>query len=504
MADRPEIGKRNASLLDDCKPGADPDARVAGELRMSREQMLDLGQKALELLVGRIESLPGENAWEGEFRQVLEDQLLEDPPEEGKPAAEVIERAARDILPLTARNDHPRFFGFIPSSPTWPGVVADFMAAGYHINQCAWLVASGPSQLELVVIDWFRRWLGYPEGAGGLFTSGGSAASVDAFVAAREAAGHPEGATVYMSDQSHSALSRAAFIVGIRRDRIRMIPSDTHFRMDMDALARAVAADRDAGLNPIAVAANAGTAGTGAIDPLEEIADFCAAEGLWLHVDAAYGGFAVVTERGKRLLRGIERADSIGLDAHKWFFQPYEAGCLMVKDENTLQDAFGVRPDILQDTVWGANHPNFSNLGLQLSRSARALKVWMSIQTFGMAAFRRAVANGMELSAQAEEYVRASPVLEPLNTPTLGIACFRVNPAESGLDEAALDKVNRTVLARMFWDDPAFMSSTLLHGTFALRMCIINHTTTWDDVRETLEAVERFGLEALSKSDAAS
>ena len=499
MADRPVRGEGSESSPDDRAADVGSDAQEAGDLRMSRAQMLDLGQKALELVVERMESLPGENAWEGEFRQILEDQLLEDAPEDGRPAAEVIERAARDILPLTARNDHPRFFGFIPSSPTWPGVVADFMAAGYHINQCTWLVASGPSQLELVVIDWFRRWIGYPEGAGGLFTSGGSAASVDAFVAAREAAGHPERTTLYMSDQSHSALSRAAMIVGVRRECIRMIPSDRSFRMEMDALASAVAEDRDAGFNPIAVAANAGTASTGAIDPLEELADFCAAEGLWLHVDAAYGGFAVVTEQGKQLLRGIERADSIGLDAHKWLFQPYEAGCLLVKEESTLKDAFGVRPDILQDTVWGANHPNFSNLGLQLSRSVRALKVWMSIQTFGMAAFRRAVARGMELAARAEDHVRASPVLEAMSAATLGIVCFRINPVEGGLDEEALDTVNRTVLARMFWDDRAFMSSTLLRGTFALRMCIINHTTTWDDVRETLEAVERFGKEALSK-----
>ena len=468
----------------------------AGNLQLSPDEMLELAHKAAELLVERIKTLPEENAWEGEFRQVLEDQLMEDPPEDGRPATEVIEKATREVLPFTLRLDHPRSFGFVPSSPTWPGVVADFVAAGYHINECTWLVASGPSQLELVVIDWFRRWLGYPEGAGGLFTSGGSAASVDAFVAAREAAGHPERATVYMSDQSHSALSRAAMIVGVRRDRIRMIPSDADFRIDIDLLARIVAADRDDGLTPMAVPANAGTVGTGAIDPMDELADFCAAEGLWLHADAAYGGFAVVTERGKRLLRGIERADSIGLDAHKWFFQPYEAGCLLVKDENTLTDAFAVRPDILQDTVWGANHPNYSNLGLQLSRSVRALKVWMSVQTFGMAAFRRAIDNGMELSARAEERIRASPVLEAMNVVTLGIVCFRVNPADEGLGEEALDKVNRAVLARMFWDDPAFVSSTLLHGTFALRMCILNHTTTWDDVRETLEAVERFGRDA--------
>ena len=474
------------------------DLSKAGELQMPREQMLDLGRKALDLVVERIEGLPGTRAWEGEFRQVLEEQLLEAPPEDGRPVDEVMERVVRDVLPLSVRLDHPRCFGFVPSSPAWPAVVADFMAAGWNINQCTWLVASGPSQLELVVIDWFRRWLGYPDGAGGLFTSGGSAASVDAFVAAREAAGHPERATVYMSDQSHSALARAAMIVGVRRECIRMIPSDDDFRLDMDALARAVTDDRAAGFTPVAVAANAGTVGTGAIDPLEAMAGFCLAEGLWLHVDAAYGGFAAVTERGRRLLRGIERADSIGLDAHKWFFQPYEAGCLLVKDETNLRNAFGVRHDILQDTVWGANHPNFSDLGLQLSRSARALKVWMSVQTFGMARFRRAVGKGMDLAARAEAHVRASPVLEAMSEATLGIVCFRVNPAGGGLDEVALDEINRTVLARMFWDDPAFMSSTLLHGTFALRMCIVNDATTWDDVRETLAAVESFGTEVLS------
>ena len=217
-------------------------------------------------------------------------------------------------------------------------MLADFIAAGYNINACTWLVASGPSQLELVVIDWFRRWLGYPEGAGGLFTSGGSAASLDAFVAAREAAGHPERGTVYMSDQSHTAFLRAAIIAGIRRECIRKVPTDRHFRLDMDALAEQVARDRADGFNPVAICANAGTASTGTIDPMDAMADYCASEGIWLHVDAAYGGFAVVTGAGKRLLAGIERADSIGLDAHKWLFQPHEAGCLLVKDvRETLQ-----------------------------------------------------------------------------------------------------------------------------------------------------------------------
>ena len=456
-------------------------------LCMTPESMLDLARRAAELLVERTENLPGEGAWDGDFQQELEKQLMEAPPEEGRPAKEVLERAAREILPLTGRNDHPRFFGFIPSSPTWPGVLADFMASGFHINQCTWLVASGPSQLELVVIDWFRRWIGYPEGAGGLFTSGGSAAS------------HPDGASVYMADQSHSAHVRAARIIGIRPERIRLLPCDARFRLDMGALERAVNEDRAAGLHPIAVCANAGASSTGAVDPLGEMADFCEAQGIWLHVDAAYGGFAAVTERGKELLAGMERADSIGMDAHKWFFQPYEAGALLVKDVKTLEHAFAVRHDILQDTIWGANHPNFSDRGLQLSRSFRALKVWMSVQTFGMAAFRRAVSRGMELAEQAEAYVRESPVLEMLTPVSLGIVCFRVNPAEAGLGEEALEEINKTVLARIFWDDRAFVSSTLLSGKFALRFCIINHNTTWDDVRETLETIERFGTEVIEK-----
>ena len=471
---------------------------AGNSLQMAPELMLELAHKAAELLVTRTETLPGENAWDGEFRQGLEKQLLKDPPEAGRSPEEVIEQAAREILPIAMRLDHPRCFAFIPSSPTWPGVLADFMAAGYNVNACTWLVGSGPSQLELVVIDWLRQWLGYPESAGGLFTSGGSAASLDAFVAAREAAGHPKRATVYMNDQSHSAHIRAARIIGIRPECIRLIPSDDLFRLDMEALAQAVADDRAAGFNPIAICANAGTSSTGTIDPLEAMADYCEAEGIWLHVDAAYGGFAIVTEQGKELLRGIERADSIGLDAHKWFFQPYEAGCLLVKDLSTLENAFGVHHDILQDTIWGANHPNFSDRGLQLSRSVRALKVWMSVQTFGMAAFRRAIAKGMELAVRAEEYVRESQILEMLTPASLGVVCFRINPADTAIDEEELAEINKTILARIFWEDKAFISSTLLHGKFSLRLCIANHNTTWDDVRETLEAAERFGREALA------
>jgi glutamate/tyrosine decarboxylase-like PLP-dependent enzyme len=467
------------------------------ELELSPERMLELAALAARLVVERLATLPNEPAWRGGSRAELEAIMREPPPEEGRSPEEVLERAAREILPVAGRVDHPKFFAFVPSSATWPGVLADFMAAGYNVFQGTWLGASGPSQLEVVVIDWFREWLGYPETAGGLFTSGGSAASLDAFVAAREAAGAPEGATVYMSDQSHTALSRAATIIGVRPEYVRNVRSDEYFRLDMGELARMVADDRGAGLTPIAVCGNAGTTNTGAVDPLDELADFCEREDIWLHVDAAYGGFAILTETGQKLFKGLDRADSIAMDAHKWLFQPFEAGCLMVKDIRTLERAFSVHPEYLQDAQWGSDHPNFGDRGLQLSRSFRALKVWMSIQTFGMAAFRRAVAKGIELAQKAEQYVRASEVLQIANPASLGVVCFRVNPLGSDLADDHLEKLNEAVQARIIESGTAMMSSTRLRGLYSLRMCILNHTTTWRDVRETLEAIERFGLEAV-------
>ena len=465
---------------------------------MSAPAMLDLAARAAEALVRRSEELDRTDAWDGEFRDELVEKLMEDPPEHGRAPDEVLEQALADIFPPALRLDHPRSFGFVPSCPTWPGVVADFLAAGHNVNACNWLISSGASQLECVVIDWFREWLGYPDTAGGLLTSGGSAASLDALVAAREAAGYPERASVYMSDQSHSAHQRAVKIVGIRPEHARIVPSDDRFRIDMGELASMVAADRAAGLKPIAVCANAGATATGAVDPLEKLADLCASEGMWLHADAAYGGFAVVTERGKRILRGIERADSVVLDAHKWFFQPYEVGCLMVRDISTLEKPFAIRPDFLQDALWGSGHPNFWDRGLQMSRSARALKIWMSVQTFGMAAFRRAISNGMDLAARAQEYIDESPVLACTSPASLSVVCFRVDPAGRDVADDDLDEINRTVLARLFWEDPAFMSSAMPRGLFSLRLCIVNHNTTWDDVRETLEAAERFGRDVLA------
>lgn len=471
-----------------------------GGLEMTPQEMRQLASRATDALIERISGLDGDNAWDGEFRQVLEERLGGPPPENGQPAESVLELVLKDVLPNAARLDHPRFFGFVPSSPTWPGILADFLASGFNINSCTWLVSSGTSQLELVVVDWIRDWIGYPETAGGLLTSGGSTASVEALVAAREASGHPIRPTVYMSDQSHSAMKKAALIAGVRREHIRLVPTDSDFRLDMDLLRAQIAEDRAGGLHPMAICANAGTSSTGSIDPQQELCDFCSSENVWLHVDAAYGGFSLVTEDGKKLLEGIQDADSVGLDAHKWFFQPYEAGALMLKNGQHLENVYAIDHDVLQDTVWGANHPNFADRGQQLSRAARALKIWMSVQTFGMAKFRSAVQNGLDLARRAGQYVRDSSVLELMTPVVLGVLCFRVNPESEECDEASLEKVNREVLVRVFWDELTFFSSTSLKGVFSLRLCILNHTTTWEDVRETLDLVSQLGREALSEA----
>ena len=468
------------------------------ELEMSPEQMMASAQRAAELVIERIQNLPEEPAWRGGSRSELEAIMREEPPEEGRPSHEVIERAAHEILPIAGRVDHPRFFAFVPSSPAWPGVLADFMAAGHNIFQGTWLGASGPSMLEVVVMDWFRSWIGYPETAGGLFTSGGSAASLDGFVAAREAAGAPMQPSVYMSDQSHTALIRAATIVGVRPESVRMVPTDEHFRLDMNELHSMIVEDQKSGLTPIAICGNAGATNTGAIDPLDEIADYCESEEIWFHVDAAYGGFAILTDRGAGLLKGLERADSIAMDAHKWLFQPFECGCLMVRDIQKLEKAFSVQPEYLQDTQWGRDHPNFGDRGLQLSRSFRALKVWMSVQTFGMAAFRRSIAQGIDLAERAEAYIRESDVLHIANPASLGVVCFRVNSRAAELNNEELEEINKAVQARVIEEGVAMMSSTRLRGLYSLRLCILNHTTTWEDVRFTLAAIEDFGREAIN------
>lgn len=463
-------------------------------LEMDAATMRRLGYRVVDALVERARALRDAEPWRGGTREELETLFREPAPEQGMRPDDVLERALQEILPRAGRIDHPRFFAFVPSSPTWPSVLAAALSAGFNTFQGTWLESAGPSQVELVVLDWFRGWLGYPEGAGGVLTSGGSAANLDALMAARHHAGDPPDPVVYLSDQGHSSLERAARIVGVPAANVHRIGTDGAFRMDVGELRRAVARDRREGRTPLCVCANGGATNTGAVDPLGALAAVCREEGLWLHVDAAYGGFAILTEEGRRAFHGLEEADSVTLDPHKWLFQPYETGCLMVRDVGRLEAAFRIFPEYLQDTAMGARHVNFGDRGLQLTRTFRALRIWMSVKTFGMAAFREAIDGALTLTARAGAWIREREELELLSPPALGVVCFRFRPAAPGGPEA-MEELNAAVQARIVEEGTAMMSSTRLRGSYALRLCILNHRSRWDDVRTTLDRVVEVGRE---------
>lgn len=466
---------------------------IASSLEVSTEEMRRLGYQVIDLIVHRWENLREGPAWQFGSRKELEPLLSGPPPAEGQDPEAVLRRVVEDVLPRAGRIDHPRFFAFIPSCPTWPSVLGDMLATGFNIFQGTWLESSGPSQLELVVMDWFRDWLGFPEGGGGVLTSGGSAANLGALVTAREWAGNPRDPILYVSDQGHSSLERAARIIGVPAGNVRKIPTDEAFRMDVDELGKAVARDRMAGKIPLCVCANAGATNTGAIDPLDSIATLAKEENLWFHVDGAYGGFAVLASGERDSFRGIERADSVTLDPHKWFFQPYETGCLLVRDTRVLEEAFRILPEYLQDTALGKEHVNFADRGIQLTRGFRALKIWMSIQMLGLDAFREGIQVGINLAKKAEEYIERSLDLEMTGPSSLGIVCFRFHPSGGEIPPVDLEALNLEIQEEIVDSGLAMMSSTRLRGVFSLRLSILNYRSTWDDVLETLEAIEHIG-----------
>ena len=281
--------------------------------------------------------------------------------------------------------------------------MADALASGFNVFAGTWLGGSAAASMELLVIEWMRRFCGLPETAGGLLVSGGSVANLIALVAARERIPRAElgRATVYYSDQTHSSVERSLHVIGFSRQQCRKIESDDAMRLPLESLRSAVKADRRAGMWPICVIANAGTTSTGAVDP-QNLAEFLCDRETWLHVDGAYGAAAVICARGREQLRGLDRVDSLSLDPHKWLFQPFECGCVLLRDRMLLRSAFRVTADYLRDVHRETAGVNLGDYGIQLTRSFRALKLWLSIKTFGMAAFRKAVTRGFELAEFAE------------------------------------------------------------------------------------------------------
>jgi aromatic-L-amino-acid/L-tryptophan decarboxylase len=402
----------------------------------------------------------------------------------GAPFDDALRILFDDVLPFTSRSAHPRFFAYVPFAGTWPGALGDFVASACNVYAGSWQESAGPTQLELRILDWFKEWIGYPEGAGGSLVNGGSAANLTALACAREAlvGSMRDDLVVYASDQAHYSVGRAARTLGFRPDQLRVLPVRADLRLDPAILAAAIAADEASGRLPLLVIANGGATSTGAVDPLDELAAVCRERGVWLHVDAAYGGFASLTDRGRAVLKGIALADSVTLDPHKWLYQPYECGCLLVRDGRALRRAFEMHSDYLRDAEVEGGEVNFSDLGIQLTRSTRAFKLWLSLRTFGVDAFRAAIDQTLDLADLARRRIEASTSLELAAPPSLGIVCFFRHGAD--------DKQTDGLAAALEQSGLGFISTTRVHGRTALRLCILNHTTRAEDVEHVLDFLE--------------
>ena len=363
----------------------------------------------------------------------------------------------------------------------------------FNVIACDWLEAPAAATIERVTVDWLRQFCGLPEGAGGLFTSGGSMANLTAMAAARHVMldDRIEGAVVYRSAQAHGSNRKALRVLGFGDDQVRDVEVDDGLRLDVDALEAAIAADRAAGLRPFSVIATAGTTNTGAVDPLDAIADLCTREGLWLHVDGAYGAPAVLTERGSRALAGLGRAHSIAIDPHKWLFQPFEIGCVIVREAHWLPRTFGLAQEYMQDTVGG--EINYGDHGFQLTRSFRALKLWMTIKVHGMAAIRAAIDRCIDIAEEAEALLRASGAFDIVTPAQLGIVTFSYR-----LDGSDPDAVNKAIVEALIDDGYAMLSSTRLGGRTVLRLCTINPRTTTQDLESTIALLARLGAQAVA------
>jgi aromatic-L-amino-acid/L-tryptophan decarboxylase len=467
-------------------------------LELSREEMKDLGYRVVDLLVEHLVGLRGRSVSGGGSRQELEALFREPPPAGPSDPAAVLARLERDLLPRFVTINHPRFFGFVPSPSNFVGAMADALVAGLTPFLGTWFAGSGPAEIELVTLDWLRQLCGLPEEAGGLFVSGGSMANLTALGTARhvrlESRGlRPDEGVVYFSDQTHSSVERALRVLGTRPDRMRRIGSDGDFRLPLDALRAALAADRAADLVPFCVVANAGTTNTGAVDPLPELADLCREEDLWFHADGAYGAAAVVCERGRRALAGIGRVDSLSLDPHKWLFQPIECGCLLVRDRRLLQEAYAIHPEYLQDVHRDQEAVNFADRGIQLTRGFRALKLWMTIQVFGMDGLAAAVTRGFELAERAEAILREEGAWRVLTPAQMAIVSFRWEAP--GKTEEELDRIQLGLVEGLKAGGYAVATSTQIRGRTALRLCTINPRTTEEDLRGTIAEMARLGGE---------
>jgi glutamate/tyrosine decarboxylase-like PLP-dependent enzyme len=418
-------------------------------------------------------------------------RLPRDLPMDGTGFEPLLETFRDVLLPLSRHNGHPRMFGYVQSPGTAIAAFADLLASTLNANLTAWRSAPAAVEIERLAIDWIRQILGFEDGTGGLFVSGGSMANLAALATARNTKQSCGGALrIYASSETHHSIAKAAALLGIGRENVRSIAVDERFRIRIDALEAAISEDLNDGHVPFFVVGNAGTVNTGACDPLRALREVADRFGLWMHVDGSYGGFACLAPSARELFDGINGADSVALDPHKWLYLPVDCGCVIYRNPEHARAAFAHDADYTRVIGQEADEAfAFWDYGPELSRRFRALKVWMLLRGVGLRALSDSIEKDLSCARHLESLVRASHDFEMLAPVELSIFCFRHVP--KGVDEENINTWNERLLVALQRDGSSYLSNATINGRFALRGCVMNYRTMPNDMEILLDDLRR-------------
>lgn len=469
------------------------DSHDPGNLEISGRQFTQWLQLIADSASRHLDSLADQPSWNTEnFEQVaksfdlaISDQQVKFPG--------LLDFLFETAIPCSFNTAGPGYLAYIPGGGLPQSSLAELISTVTNRYVGVWAAAPILANIEQAVIRWFCDLFDLPAQAGGILTSGGSMANWSAMIAARTKLLGEEflDGVVYASEQAHHCVEKAARLCGIRRSHIRMIPTDSKYRLDTAALSAAIQADRAAGRRPFFVTANGGTTNSGAVDPLPEMAEICRAENVWFHVDAAYGGFFALTARGKKCLSGIEQADSIVIDPHKGLFLPYGTGALVVRNVNDLSEAYRIDADYMPDYQDDQDKTDFHEISPELSRDFRGLRVWLPLKLHGAAAFAKALDEKLDLTEwifeRLQEFQSQHSEIEIVAAPQLSLFAFRVKFRQ---ESHRLDELNQRLLVRINARKRVYLTSTRLSGKFVIRICVLSFRTHLDRMQECAEIIE--------------
>jgi aromatic-L-amino-acid decarboxylase len=465
------------------------------------EAMRALGHQMVEDMMAYLETVRERPVWQSIPEKVREN-LKKPLPMDPQGAKKTYQDFLVNMLPHPMGNIHPRFWGWVEGTGTPFGMLAEMLAAGMNPDLGAGDHVA--NYVEAQVLDWLKEMLGYPAEASGLLVSGGSMANLVGLTVARNTMAEfdvrqhglqasSRKMTLYGSAETHSSLQKAVELLGLGNNSLRKIPVNADFQIDTKALEMAISEDRSEGHQPIAVIGNAGTVNTGAFDNFNALADICAREGLWFHVDGAFGAWAALSPKLRHLVSGIDRSNSLAFDLHKWMYMPFELGCALVRQEEDHLRAFSLTPNYLTRAKRGLSGGPvwYSEYGFQCSRGFRALKAWMSIKEHGILKYGRLIQQNVDQAGYLTELIDATPELEPVAPVPLNIVCFRFTA--NGLDEVALNELNSELLMQLQESGIAILSNTIIDGKYVLRVAITNHRSRREDFELLVREVIRLG-----------